>query len=1090
MQGLQSKASGGRGVGRYTEELVKCILKNNTKHEFYLALNGALSESIDSIRTKFSNFVDPAHIIIWQNFLDTSANKLPDKADVDAAEILREMFFYSYAPDIIFSTNLQEGLIEPAVTSVKKITNFSTLFCTTLHDLVPFYYKKEYLIDQITSEWYYSKINYAIASDIVLTVSNSSKDDIVKFLEIDPEKVFVVENGYDDEIFNVNNVDDKVKKDILTKYNVSKPFIFYVGGNDPHKNIERLIQAYASDSSINDNVNLLIGGSHFLHDINIKKLITHLNLVDKIILPGFIDDIDLPILYKSCLCFIFPSTHEGFGLPALEAMACGIPVIGSNSSSIKEIINNPEALFDPYDPLDIAKKIKQVIFDDDFASQVANKGIIQAKQYSWKKSSIKLLNIFDSFELKIMNQKKSMQNPIQETINSITQLKSPPKNSSLVKIAESIAETFESNRKPKLYLDLSAVVVCDDKSGIQRVTRAISKELLEHKTSSFDVEIVYTKVDDLRFFKANKYMQTVSAIEFSDIDTQIEFNKNDILIYLDLHPSVAISHQEMTKYLRNKGVKIYHVVYDILPLLKPEAFWPELCREFRSWAQSISLSDGALCISKSVAIELKDYLEQYGNKRVSPFNIGWFHLGADIENSVPSVGSVDQEALLLLNKIETNQTFLMVGTIEPRKGHRQTLRAFELLWNENLSINLVIVGRLGWGMHDFEKLLMTHIEMGHRLFWLNGISDEYLEKIYSVSNCLIAASEGEGFGLPLIEAARHRIPIIARDIPVFREVVGDYGYYFNNDLLPETLSESIKEWRILYANNNHPLSVEMPYLTWKQSANQLVEIIQKNNWTFSINCHDAIHSGSIEDFLSKRLKFRGFSGAERDFRWTDGKESIITFYWSEDRLDGRIRILCGTLGSQSIQISLNNNIVFDDLVEGNTELVFEVNSLRHGYNILKFSLPDAKQPNESDKRLLALAFREFEIVEKTKAILYGEIQNFSSQYLGFRGFSGAERDFRWTDGKESIITFYWSEDRLDGDIRILCGTLGSQSIQISLNNNIVFDDLVEGNTELVFEVNSLRHGYNILKFSLPDAKQPNESDKRLLALAFREFEIV
>jgi hypothetical protein len=72
----------------------------------------------------------------------------------------------------------------------------------------------------------------------------------------------------------------------------------------------------------------------------------------------------------------------------------------------------------------------------------------------------------------------------------------------------------------------------------------------------------------------------------------------------------------------------------------------------------------------------------------------------------------------------------------------------------------------------------------------------------------------------------------------------------------------------------------------------------------------------------------------------------------------------------------------------------------------------------------------------------------------------------------------------------LCGTLGSQSIQISLNNNIVFDDLVEGNTELVFEVNSLRHGYNILKFSLPDAKQPNESDKRLLALAFREFEIV
>jgi glycosyltransferase involved in cell wall biosynthesis len=444
MQGLQSKASGNRGVGRYTESLVKCLLKNNTKHEFFLALNGALSESIDSIRTKFLNLVDFNHIIIWQNILDTSANKLQEKANIDAAEIIREMFFYSYAPDMVFSTNLQEGLIEPAVTSVKKIANFSTLFCTTLHDLVPFYYKNEYLTDPITSAWYYSKINYAIASDIILTDSHSSKDDIVKFLKIDPEKIFVVENGYDEQIFNVSHVDNMVKKNILSKYNVSNPFIFYVGGNDHHKNIARLIQAYASDYSINNDVKLLIGGSLFLHDTSLKKLISQLNLEDKIIFPGFIDDIDLPILYKSCLCFIFPSTHEGFGLPALEAMACGTPVIGSNSSSIKEIINNPEALFDPYDPLDIAKKIKQVIFDNDFAKQVASKGVIQAKQYSWEKSSIKLLNIFDSFDLKIMNQKKSMRNFIKETINSIAQLNPSPKDSSLIKISESIAETFES----------------------------------------------------------------------------------------------------------------------------------------------------------------------------------------------------------------------------------------------------------------------------------------------------------------------------------------------------------------------------------------------------------------------------------------------------------------------------------------------------------------------------------------------------------------------------------------------------------------------------------------------------------------------
>ena len=127
-------------------------------------------------------------------------------------------------------------------------------------------------------------------------------------------------------------------------------------------------------------------------------------------------------------------------------------------------------------------------------------------------------------------------------------------------------------------------------------------------------------------------------------------------------------------------------------------------------------------------------------------------------------------------------------------------------------------------METLVEQLRNHPELGYRLFWLEGISDEYLEKVYAASTCLIAASEGEGFGLPLIEAAQHKLPIIARDIPVFREVAGEHAYYFNG-LDPQTLADSIKQWLTLHAEDKAPQSDGMPWLTWNQSARQLLAVI-------------------------------------------------------------------------------------------------------------------------------------------------------------------------------------------------------------------------------------------------------------------------
>ena len=166
----------------------------------------------------------------------------------------------------------------------------------------------------------------------------------------------------------------------------------------------------------------------------------------------------------------------------------------------------------------------------------------------------------------------------------------------------------------------------------------------------------------------------------------------------------------------------------------------------------------------------------------------------------------------------------MVSTVEPRKGHEQVLDAFEQLWDSGFDANLVIVGKQGWHVEALINRLRTHPEVGGRLLWLEGVSDEFLGQIYSTSTCLIVASKGEGFGLPLIEAAQHGLPIIARDLPVFREVAGDHAYYFNGQQAPE-LARTISEWKKHYEQGTHPHSESMPWLTWKQSADQLANIL-------------------------------------------------------------------------------------------------------------------------------------------------------------------------------------------------------------------------------------------------------------------------
>lgn len=413
-------------------------------------------------------------------------------------------------------------------------------------------------------------------------------------------------------------------------------------------------------------------------------------------------------------------------------------------------------------------------------------------------------------------------------------------NTELICLARDISATLPLQRPAKrLFLDVSITSRDDLKTGIQRVVRALLLALLEAPPTGYRIEPVYLSNVGGKWHYRHACGYTLDLLGCPPEVLHQECvvpEESDVLLGLDLSGDLLVQAEcdGLFADFRNRGATVYSVVYDLLPVQMPEVFPPNSSLHHERWLKAISTFDGAICISKAVAFDLAEWQRETDFDRTNrrPFQTSWFHLGADLANSAPSRGLPDN-AEWVLHQLRDRCSFLLVGTIEPRKGYLQTIEAFSQLWNDGVDVNLIIVGKEGWnGLPDTMRRdipqtverLRNHPELNKRLFWLEGISDEYLERVYAVSTCLIAASYGEGFGLPLIEAAQHKLPIIARDIPVFREVAGENAIYFDGKA-PEDLATTIQAWLRLYEDKKHIKSGDIPWLTWKHSSQQLLKVL-------------------------------------------------------------------------------------------------------------------------------------------------------------------------------------------------------------------------------------------------------------------------
>jgi len=264
-------------------------------------------------------------------------------------------------------------------------------YVITVHDLIPLVFPqtRPYRVFLI---YKYLLPRTLRKADKIIAVSNSTKSDLIKFFNLPSEKIEVIYEAAD-ERFKVL-IDDDVR-DIKQKYNLTFPFILYVSGLAPHKNLITLIKAFHKVKPKGIDHKLVITGKKRWKYKEIFDSIDALHLQDDVIFTGYVPDEDLPGLYNAADLFVYPSLYEGFGLPPLEAMACGCPVIVSNTSSLSEVVGDSGILFDPYDVEELADCILNVLKNIKFKEKMIKKGLSRAKLFSWEKCTKSTLCVYE-----------------------------------------------------------------------------------------------------------------------------------------------------------------------------------------------------------------------------------------------------------------------------------------------------------------------------------------------------------------------------------------------------------------------------------------------------------------------------------------------------------------------------------------------------------------------------------------------------------------------------------------------------------------------------------------------------------------------
>ncbi|MHB1656189.1 MAG: glycosyltransferase family 4 protein [Burkholderiales bacterium] len=377
--------------------------------------------------------------------------------------------------------------------------------------------------------------------------------------------------------------------------------------------------------------------------------------------------------------------------------------------------------------------------------------------------------------------------------------------------------TNSTNNK-QLLIDVSAIAKIDAKTGIQRVVRNLYQQLLLAPPEGYQVcPVMATRKQFYRHIPTD-FLQHAGL---TPATTPIHIRAGDIFLGLDLSAHLIPHHLPELWTWKKQGVRMTFVIYDLLPVLHPQWFNPKATQNFHEWLRALAwLANGAVGISRTVQADFNYWMQRYGlNESDIPCTV--IPLGAELDATLKEdrIRPVDSTI-----NLEISPYILMVGTLEPRKGYDDALAAFEALWATGDPTPLVIVGKQGWKVEALAHQLQTHSEAGKRLLWLDNADDSVLRTLYQQCQGVLIASRGEGYGLPLMEAAYFHKPVLVRDIPVFREIA-DNNVTFFPDSSASDLHEALAIWIDALASETNSSSSGFKYISWQESCAQLLKIL-------------------------------------------------------------------------------------------------------------------------------------------------------------------------------------------------------------------------------------------------------------------------
>jgi glycosyltransferase involved in cell wall biosynthesis len=356
-----------RGIGRYVQQIVEHTIKDDRKNEYVIFLG----------RENFHKFTCP----------DRRIKKVLAKARwyTITEQLVMPWLIWRERLDLVHFPHVNVPIFTPGKFVLTCHDLISIKLATTRASTLPAWLYK------IKHGFYMLVIGLAVKrARQILTVSEYGKLELIKRFNIKPDNISVAYEG----VADLSGGRVSQPGEILKKYNLNKPYLLYVGSAYPHKNLASLIKVFAKiNFTAADKLTLaLIGKDDYFYS-RLKQETK--NISPNAVFPGHVPDSDLKILYQEALAYVFPSLCEGFGLPALEAMAYGLPVISSDKASLPEILGQAAVYFNPENEAEMKEKIELVINDESLRRDLIKRGAEQVKKYSWNECARQTLAVYN-----------------------------------------------------------------------------------------------------------------------------------------------------------------------------------------------------------------------------------------------------------------------------------------------------------------------------------------------------------------------------------------------------------------------------------------------------------------------------------------------------------------------------------------------------------------------------------------------------------------------------------------------------------------------------------------------------------------------